>query len=60
MADSNISCVQALNEALHEEMARDIDVFVVGEDIGLGQGTPGVTEGLRDEFGPERVRDTPI
>jgi pyruvate/2-oxoglutarate/acetoin dehydrogenase E1 component len=60
MADRIISYVQALNEALHEEMARDIHVFIMGEDIGLGKGTLGVTEGLRDEFGPERVRNTPI
>ncbi|NOZ50041.1 MAG: alpha-ketoacid dehydrogenase subunit beta [Chloroflexi bacterium] len=55
-----ISYLQALNEALHEEMARDMDVFIMGEDIGLGKGTLGVTEGLRHEFGPERVRNTPI
>ena len=54
------SYLKALNEALHEEMARDLDVFIMGEDIGLGKGTLGVTEGLRDEFGPERVRNTPI
>ncbi len=52
--------MQALNEALHEEMARDLDVFIMGEDIGLGKGTLGVTEGLRDAFGSERVRNSPI
>jgi pyruvate/2-oxoglutarate/acetoin dehydrogenase E1 component len=60
MANREISYVQALNEALYEEMARDLDVFIMGEDIGLGMGTLGVTEGLRDEFGPERVRNSPI
>jgi len=60
MTDRNISYLQALNEALHEEMGRDSDVFIMGEDIGLGMGTLGVTEGLRDEFGPERVRNSPI
>ena len=60
MSEREISYVQALNEALHEEMARDLDVFIMGEDIGLGKGTLGVTEGLRDEFGPERVRNSPI
>jgi pyruvate/2-oxoglutarate/acetoin dehydrogenase E1 component len=60
MAERIISYVRALNEALHEEMARDLNVFIMGEDIGLGKGTLGVTEGLRDEFGPERVRNTPI
>jgi len=60
MSEREISYVQALNEALHEEMARDLDVFIMGEDIGLGKGTLGVTEGLRDAFGPERVRNSPI
>ncbi len=60
MTERQISYLQALNEALHEEMARDLDVFMMGEDIGLGKGTLGVTEGLRDEFGPERVRNSPI
>jgi pyruvate/2-oxoglutarate/acetoin dehydrogenase E1 component len=60
MSVREISYLQALNEALHEEIARDLDVFIMGEDIGLGKGTLGVTEGLRDEFGPERVRNTPI
>jgi len=60
VSEREISYVQALNEALHEEMARDLDVFIMGEDIGLGKGTLGVTEGLRDEFGPERVRNSPI
>jgi pyruvate/2-oxoglutarate/acetoin dehydrogenase E1 component len=60
MSVREISYLQALNEALHEEIGRDLDVFIMGEDIGLGKGTLGVTEGLRDEFGPERVRNTPI
>lgn len=51
---------QALNKALREEMRRDPDVFVIGEDVALYQGAYRVTEGLLDEFGPERVRDTPI
>src|SRR5262249_55544989 len=53
----------ALNEALREELARDQDVIVLGEDIcvwGDGGGVFGVTRGLLDEFGPTRVRDTPI
>ena len=60
MSVREISYLQALNEALYEEMTRDLDVFIMGEDIGLGKGTLGVTEGLRDEFGPERVRNAPI
>ncbi len=60
MPTREITYVLALNEALHEEMARDPDVFIMGEDIGLGKGTLGVTEGLRARFGPERVRNSPI
>ncbi len=51
---------QAIQEALHEEMQRDPNVFVMGEDIGLYGGAYGATHGLFEEFGPERVRDTPI
>ncbi len=51
---------EAINEALHEEMRRDDRVFIMGEDIGVAGGVFKVTAGLLDEFGPERVRDTPI
>ena len=51
---------EALNEALREEMHRDEAVFVMGEDVGVFQGAFKVTEGLLDEFGERRVRDTPI
>ena len=51
---------QALNEALREEMDRDPAVFVMGEDVGLYGGAYGVTRGLFERFGAERVRDTPI
>jgi len=51
---------EALNEALHAEMARDERVFVMGEDVSLIGGIFGVTRGLRDKFGEDRVRDTPI
>lgn len=51
----------ALNEALREEMLRDKTVFLLGEDIGrYWQGAFRVTKGLAEEFGDERVRDTPI
>ena len=52
----------ALNEALREEMNRDPAVILMGEDIGVwgGGGVFGVTRGLLDEFGADRVRDTPI
>ena len=52
--------VDALNSALHGEMARDERVFLMGEDVGLIGGIFQVTRGLRDRFGEERVRDTPI
>jgi len=51
---------QAIQEALREEMLRDAGVFVMGEDVGLYGGAYGATRGLFEEFGPERVRDTPI
>lgn len=55
-----ITLAQALNEALREEMQRDSLVFVCGEDVGKMGGLFKVTEGLLEEFGPERVLDTPI
>src|SRR5919112_17564 len=51
---------EALNQALAEEMRRDDDVFIMGEDVAVFQGAFKVTEGLLDEFGERRVRDTPI
>ncbi len=50
----------ALNQALREEMKRDPDVFIMGEEVGEYQGAYKVTRGLLDEFGEQRVRDTPI
>ncbi len=46
--------------ALREEMLRDEKVFVMGEEVGIWQGTHRVTQGLLEEFGPKRVKDTPI
>jgi pyruvate dehydrogenase E1 component beta subunit len=51
---------EALNQALREEMAEDEKVFVMGEDVGVFQGAFKVTQGLLEEFGEKRVRDTPI
>jgi pyruvate dehydrogenase E1 component subunit beta len=51
---------EALRDAMAEEMRADESVFVVGEDVGVFQGAFKVTEGLLDEFGERRVRDTPI
>ena len=50
----------ALNQALREEMARDPDVFLMGEEVGVYQGAYKVSRGLLEEFGPMRVVDTPI
>jgi pyruvate/2-oxoglutarate/acetoin dehydrogenase E1 component len=55
-----ITTAQAINEALREEMQRDPNVVVLGEDIGAIGGNFGVTKGLQEEFGKDRVRDTPI
>ncbi|ATE67261.1 dehydrogenase [Rhizorhabdus dicambivorans] len=55
-----LSYVEALNEALHQEMARDPEVILLGEDIAETGGIFQVTAGLAGRFGPERVRDTPI
>ena len=51
---------EALGRALREELLRDPNVFLMGEDIGVFDGAFKVTEGLLDEFGERRVRDTPI
>ncbi len=51
---------EALNSALREEMARDDTVWLFGEDVSTYGGVFKVSKGLRDEFGPERVLDTPI
>jgi len=51
---------EALNQAMREEMQADESVFLMGEDVGVFQGAFKVTEGLLEEFGEKRVRDTPI
>ena len=55
-----ITIREALNQALREEMARDPDVFIMGEDIAVFEGSYKVTAGLLAEFGERRVIDTPI
>lgn len=55
-----VSYSEAIREALTEEMERDEAVFLMGEDLGVYGGCFGVTQGLLDRFGPERVIDTPI
>ena len=55
-----VTYLKAINQALHEEMRRDDNVFVMGEDVGELGGAFKVTEGLLDAFGEDRVIDTPI
>lgn len=55
-----LTYAQAIKEAMTLEMRRDESVFLMGEDVGLYGGAFGVSIGMFDEFGPERVRDTPI
>ncbi|MFJ5670483.1 alpha-ketoacid dehydrogenase subunit beta [Bacillus safensis] len=55
-----ISYLEAVREAMSQEMRKNQDVFILGEDIGVYGGAFGVTRGMIEEFGPERVRNTPI
>ena len=55
-----ITVSKAIREALHEEMVRDENVFIIGEDMAVMGNVFGVTTGFLDEFGPNRVIDTPI
>lgn len=55
-----LTMIEALNLALHEEMEHDDRVIVLGEDVGIDGGVFRVTEGLLDDFGEARVMDTPL
>lgn len=57
---SEINLVEAINQALHHEMAQDDSVVIFGEDIAVNGGVFRATVGLLDKFGPERVLDTPL
>ncbi|QCB98397.1 alpha-ketoacid dehydrogenase subunit beta [Arthrobacter sp. PAMC25564] len=57
---AEISYRQALHDTLRSEMQRDENVFLIGEEIGIFEGSYKITAGLLAEFGPMRVRDTPI
>jgi pyruvate dehydrogenase E1 component beta subunit len=59
-ATRTVSYREAMREAIREAMTWDERVFVMGEDIGAYGGCYGVTLGLQEEFGPERIRDTPL
>lgn len=56
----NIHFSAAIRDAIRNEMLRNPDVFCIGEDIGIFNGCFGATAGLYEEFGPERIFDTPI
>lgn len=55
-----ITMREAISQALWEEMERDPDVFIMGEEVGVWGGSYAVTRGFYDHFGPDRVKDTPI
>src|SRR5260370_7816280 len=55
-----LTYAQAINEGIREEMRREPRMMVLGEDVGKYGGVFGVTRGLYDEFGGERVRDCPL
>ncbi|WP_305043535.1 alpha-ketoacid dehydrogenase subunit beta [Geoalkalibacter sp.] len=57
---ASLNLVEAINLALREEMARDGDILLLGEDVGREGGVFRVTEGLQQAFGEERVMDTPL
>ncbi|MGH2453143.1 MAG: alpha-ketoacid dehydrogenase subunit beta [bacterium] len=57
---AEIRYIDAINQAHHEEFARDERVLVMGEDVGRKGGVFGATMGLHEKFGPERVIDTPL
>ncbi len=57
---NSMSIREALRDAMAEEMRKDADVFIMGEEVAEYQGAYKVTQGLLDEFGPDRVIDTPI
>ncbi len=55
-----LNMVQAINQAIHEEMERNTDIVVMGEDVGIDGGVFRVTDGLINKFGSKRIIDTPL
>ena len=55
-----LTYLEAVREGLILEMRQDPEVFLLGEDVGVYGGAFGVSRGMLEEFGPERIRDTPI
>lgn len=60
MKDRKVTLIEAIRQGIWEEMKRDERVFIIGEDVGTYGGAFKLTEGFIEEFGPERVIDTPI
>lgn len=60
MIEKGLTLVDAINEALYQELERDPRVVLLGEDVGLNGGVFRVTDGLQKVFGPDRVADTPL
>ena len=60
MSGTTITYRDAIREAMREALARDERVFLMGEDVGRYGGAYACSKGLLDEFGPERIRDTPL
>jgi pyruvate/2-oxoglutarate/acetoin dehydrogenase E1 component len=60
MSEKKVTYLEAISQAIREEMLRDEAVFILGEDVGTYGGAFKVSAGLLEEFGPERVIDTPM
>src|SRR5579863_4113228 len=60
MSEKKVTYLEAISQAIREEMLRDEAVFLLGEDVGVYGGAFKVSAGLLEEFGPERVIDTPM
>src|SRR5579875_3634854 len=60
MRDKKITYLEAISQAIREEMRRDDAVFLLGEDVGPYDGAFKISAGLFEEFGPERVIDIPM
>jgi len=57
---SEITLIEAIRQAMDEELARDKNAFVIGEDVGVRGGVFRATVGLFEKYGPERVVDSPL
>jgi pyruvate dehydrogenase E1 component beta subunit len=55
-----LTMIQAINMALRQEMEKDDRVLVMGEDVGVDGGVFRATDGLHEQFGPDRALDTPL